>query len=338
MRNYVEGWFRRDHKERFYALKDVSFRLDLGESLALVGSNGAGKSTLLSLIAGLAEPDSGRVRVNGRIGALLQLGSGFHPDLTGTENIRLNAALLGLGRRRTTELFGDIVEFSGIGDFVDEPLRTYSSGMMMRLAFSVAVHLDPDILIIDEVLAVGDAAFQAKCIGKLEEHKRSGKTLLFVTHAVGSVQQLCDRAIWLDHGQSDGGRTCRGSSKCLRGPVGGSENLRDHPSPGRVRFDSGISGVAFRSTAAPPSRSACIEAVQCLGRGRMDNLLLLRVENLPTSNCQTNLVPKSDSAENRGKPGQSPKPGIGLLCPPGVPGTPRTPDKLRHCLRARFWR
>jgi ABC-type polysaccharide/polyol phosphate transport system ATPase subunit len=180
---------------------DIDFRLELGESLALVGSNGAGKSTLLSLIAGLAEPDSGRVRVNGRIGALLQLGSGFHPDLTGTENVRLNAALLGLGRKRTIALFDEIVEFSGIREFIDEPLRTYSSGMTMRLAFSVAVHLDPDILIIDEVLAVGDAAFQGKCMGKLDEHKRSGKTLLFVTHAVGSVQQLCDRAIWLDHGQ-----------------------------------------------------------------------------------------------------------------------------------------
>jgi ABC-type polysaccharide/polyol phosphate transport system ATPase subunit len=201
LRNHVEDWFRGDHKERFYALKDISFRLDLGENLALVGSNGAGKSTLLSLIAGLAEPDSGRIRVNGRIGALLQLGSGFHPDLTGIENIRLNAALLGLGRKRTAELFDQIVEFSGIGDFVNEPLRTYSSGMMMRLAFSVAVHLDPDILIIDEVLAVGDSAFQVKCTEKLEEHKRSGKTLLFVTHAVGAVQRLCDRAIWLDHGQ-----------------------------------------------------------------------------------------------------------------------------------------
>jgi ABC-type polysaccharide/polyol phosphate transport system ATPase subunit len=200
LRNYVEGWFNKDHKERFYALKDVSFRLDLGESLALVGSNGAGKSTLLSLIAGLTEPDDGLIRVNGRVGALLQLGAGFHPDLTGAENIRLNAALMGLSRKRTAELYETIAEFAEIGDFVEEPLRTYSSGMTMRLAFAVAVHLDPDILIIDEVLAVGDAAFQAKCIGKLEEHKRSGKTLLFVTHAVGSVQRFCDRALWLDHG------------------------------------------------------------------------------------------------------------------------------------------
>lgn len=201
LRNYVEGLLRGDHKERFYALKDVSFRLEQGESLALVGSNGAGKSTLLSLVAGLVEPDAGRVVVNGRVGALLQLGAGFHPDLTGVENIRLNAALLGLGQKRTRELFGEIAEFSGIGDFVNEPLRTYSSGMIMRLAFSVAVHLDPDILIIDEVLAVGDAAFQVKCMEKLESHKRSGKSLLFVTHAAGSVQRLCDRAIWLDHGK-----------------------------------------------------------------------------------------------------------------------------------------
>ncbi|HOL73411.1 MAG TPA: ABC transporter ATP-binding protein [Bryobacteraceae bacterium] len=201
LRNYVEGWLRGDHKERFYALKDISFRLEQGESLALVGSNGAGKSTLLSLVAGLVEPDAGRVVVNGRVGALLQLGAGFHPDLTGVENIRLNAALLGLGQKRTRELLGEIAEFSGIGEFVNEPLRTYSSGMIMRLAFSVAVHLDPDILIVDEVLAVGDAAFQAKCMEKLASHKRAGKTLLFVTHAVGSVQRLCERAIWLDHGK-----------------------------------------------------------------------------------------------------------------------------------------
>ncbi|MGD0014123.1 MAG: ATP-binding cassette domain-containing protein, partial [Bryobacteraceae bacterium] len=148
LRRRVAHWFTGRHKERFCALKDVSLRMEPGEGLALVGANGAGKSTLLSVVAGLAEPDGGRVRVGGRVGALLQLGSGFHPDLTGAENLRLNAALLGLSRRRTAELFDAIIDFSGIGDFIGEPLRTYSSGMTMRLAFSVAAHMDPDIFLV----------------------------------------------------------------------------------------------------------------------------------------------------------------------------------------------
>ncbi len=201
LRNHLRQFFSREKYERFYALKHVSFTLERGESLAVMGSNGAGKSTLLSLVAGLAKPDEGTIQVNGRIAALLELGSGFHYDLTGRENVRLNAALLGLSRRRTDEVFEDIVEFSGIGEFIDEPLRTYSTGMVMRLAFSVAINVDPEILLIDEVLAVGDAAFQAKCIEKVHEFRDSGKTLLCVSHAVGMVQQLCNRAIWLDHGE-----------------------------------------------------------------------------------------------------------------------------------------
>jgi ABC-type polysaccharide/polyol phosphate transport system ATPase subunit len=166
----------------------------------VVGSNGAGKSTLLSLAAGLCPPDSGTVTVNGRVAALLQMGAGFHPDLTGLENVKLNAALLGLSAAKTAQAMDSILEFSGIGDFIGEPLRTYSSGMTMRLAFSVAVHVDPDILIIDEVLAVGDQAFQAKCMDKIMEFKRQGRTLLFVSHSTGVVQQFCERALWLEHG------------------------------------------------------------------------------------------------------------------------------------------
>jgi ABC-type polysaccharide/polyol phosphate transport system ATPase subunit len=186
--------------EVFYALKNVSFGMQPGEGLAVVGVNGAGKSTLLSLIAGLAPPDRGAVEVNGRVAALLELGSGFHPDLTGAENVRLNAALLGIRRGRMREIFQEIVDFAELADFIDEPLRTYSSGMVMRLAFSVAVNVDPDILLIDEVLAVGDAAFQAKCFARILDFRRRGKTILCVSHASGMIQQLCDRAIWLDHG------------------------------------------------------------------------------------------------------------------------------------------
>ena len=200
LRKHVEGLFRHGRKERFYALKDVSFRVEPGEGVALIGTNGAGKSTLLSVIAGLAEPDAGWVTASGRIGALLQLGAGFHTDLTGVENVWLNAALLGLSHRRTAEVFESIVDFAGIEDFIDEPLRTYSSGMVMRLAFSVAVHMDPDIFIIDEVLAVGYHAFQVKCRAKIQEFKRAGKTLIAVSHAAAGVADVCERAIWLEHG------------------------------------------------------------------------------------------------------------------------------------------
>jgi len=148
----------------------------------------------------VARPDAGTVKVDGQVAALLELGSGFHPALTGRENVRLNAALLGLSRRQTADAFESIVEFSGIREFIDEPLRTYSTGMMMRLAFSVAINRDPEVLLIDEVLAVGDAAFQAKCIDKIRELRRSGKTLLCVSHTT-IIKEICDRAIWLDHGE-----------------------------------------------------------------------------------------------------------------------------------------
>jgi ABC-type polysaccharide/polyol phosphate transport system ATPase subunit len=202
LRNRVQDWISGKHHESFAAVKNISFVLRRGESMAVVGSNGAGKSTLLSLVAGLSKPDTGSIAVNGRMAALLELGSGFHPDLTGVENITLNASLLGLTRKHTAEIFDQIVEFSGIAhEFIDEPLRTYSTGMMMRLAFSVAINMDPDLLLVDEVLAVGDAAFQEKCFKRVHEFRNSGKSLLCVSHAAGMVQELCDKAIWLDHGE-----------------------------------------------------------------------------------------------------------------------------------------
>ena len=201
LRHRLVNLLRGQHGERFCALKNISFELEEGDGLAVIGSNGAGKSTLLGLVAGLATPDEGSVTVNGRIAALLELGAGFHPDLTGAENVRVNASLIGLSRRRTAELFDQIVDFAGIEDFIGEPLRTYSTGMIMRLAFSVAINMDPEILLIDEVLAVGDQAFQAKCFERIHQFRRAGKTLLCVSHATGMVQELCDRAIWLDHGE-----------------------------------------------------------------------------------------------------------------------------------------
>jgi ABC-type polysaccharide/polyol phosphate transport system ATPase subunit len=191
---------RRETKGEFHALKGVNFRIEPGETVAIIGSNGAGKSTLLSLVAGLVPPDQGTVSVNGRVSPLLELGSGFHPDLTGAENARLNASLLGINKKHFEEIYPGIVDFAEIGDFINEPLRTYSTGMIMRLAFAVAICVDPDILLIDEVLAVGDTAFQKKCFDRILDFSRRGKTILCVSHAAGMVRQLCARAIWLDHG------------------------------------------------------------------------------------------------------------------------------------------
>jgi len=201
LRGYFREMFRKRQAPDFFALRNVSFRVEDGESLAIVGRNGAGKSTLLSLIAGLADPVEGRIAVKGRVAALLELGAGFHPDLTGIENLQLNASLLGLSRKRTAEVYEDILAFADIGDFVYEPIRTYSMGMTMRLAFAIASNVDPDILIVDEVLAVGDQAFQAKCQHRIREFRAKGKTLLFVSHSGPLVRELCSRAVWLEQGR-----------------------------------------------------------------------------------------------------------------------------------------
>jgi ABC-type polysaccharide/polyol phosphate transport system ATPase subunit len=187
--------------ERFQALREVSLDVQEGDCVGLVGPNGAGKSTLLSVIAGLCEPDAGEVQVSGRVAALLELGSGFHPDLTGVENVYLNAALLGFSRRRARDKFDEIVDFSGIREFINEPLRTYSAGMTLRLAFSVAMTVDPDILLIDEVLAVGDRAFQTKCIDKIIELKRAGRALVCSSHDMDILRQLSTKTVWLEHGR-----------------------------------------------------------------------------------------------------------------------------------------
>jgi ABC-type polysaccharide/polyol phosphate transport system ATPase subunit len=201
LRHMVSDLFKRREEDYFYALRDVSLTVDKGEGVALIGTNGAGKSTMLSLVAGLVQPTEGTVKIDGRVAALLELGSGFHPDLTGQENVFVNAALLGLSQAETKAAYKDIVEFAEIGDFISEPTRTYSSGMMVRLAFSVAVHVRPQILIVDEVLAVGDAQFQAKCLLKVSELRKNKTTLLCVSHSPQMVMNFCDRAVWLHKGQ-----------------------------------------------------------------------------------------------------------------------------------------
>ncbi len=197
---FLQSWSGR-RPEPIYALQDVSFEVSGGESLAIIGHNGAGKTTLLNLAAGLTVPERGTVRVDGKVMALLELGSGFHPDLTGAENLRVNASLHGMSRKQTEARFQQIVDFSELGDFIGEPLRTYSQGMILRLAFSVAVHLNANILLIDEVLAVGDQDFQQKCIDRLHELKREGRILLCVSHAPQILARLCERGLWIERGR-----------------------------------------------------------------------------------------------------------------------------------------
>lgn len=183
------------------ALRNVSFQIEQGEAFGVIGPNGSGKSTLLKLISGILKPTEGSVIVDGRIAALIELGAGFHPEISGRENVYINGIMMGLTRREIDQRFDRIVEFAGIGDFLDQPVKTYSSGMYVRLGFAVAVHLDPDILLIDEVLSVGDEEFSQRCIARIQEMKLKGVTMLFVTHQLDLVRQLCDRAIWLDHGE-----------------------------------------------------------------------------------------------------------------------------------------
>lgn len=180
------------------AIEDVSFQVNKGEAVALIGRNGAGKSTTLALIAGVIKPSAGTVHVVGRVTLMLELGSGFHHELTGRENICLNATLLGLRRRDVKQRLDKIIEFSELGDFIDEPIRIYSSGMLAKLGFAIITQVEPDILIIDEVLAVGDIAFQRKCLTTIEAFKKKGVTIIFVSHNLDDVQKICDKAIWIE--------------------------------------------------------------------------------------------------------------------------------------------
>jgi ABC-type polysaccharide/polyol phosphate transport system ATPase subunit len=184
-----------------WALRDVSFAVDPGSAIGLVGRNGSGKTTLLRLLSGIVKPTSGRVAVGGRIGSLLELGAGFHPDLTGRENVYLNGSIHGLRRAAIREKLDEIVSFAGLEDFIDLPVRTYSSGMYMRLGFAIASHIEADVLLLDEVFAVGDEAFQRKCFGKIFEFKQRGGTIVFVSHDAGAVERLCDRAVLLSDGR-----------------------------------------------------------------------------------------------------------------------------------------
>ena len=191
----------RDKNDIHHVLKNISLDIEKGESVALIGTNGSGKSTLLKLMTRIIYPTKGKITTNGKLTSLLELGAGFHDDFTGRENIYFNASIFGLTRKEINEKIDEIIEFSELGEFIDNPVRTYSSGMYMRLAFSVAINVQAEILLIDEILAVGDQHFQEKCFNKLRELKKSGKTIVIVTHNMEQVEQFCDRAVWLYEGE-----------------------------------------------------------------------------------------------------------------------------------------
>jgi ABC-type polysaccharide/polyol phosphate transport system ATPase subunit len=213
--------------ETFTALEGVSFEVPRGATFGVIGENGSGKSTLLKLVAGITKPSRGTLAVDGRVSALIELGAGFHPEISGRENVSINGIMLGLTRREVERRFDEIVDFAELREFIDAPVKTYSSGMYMRLGFAVAIHVDPDVLLIDEVLAVGDEAFTRKCLDKIAEFHRRGKTILFVTHSLGLVEKMCDDALWLRHGRAaDRGDPKRVVDAYLTYVAAGEERLR----------------------------------------------------------------------------------------------------------------
>ena len=193
-------FWNRNKKGKREVLQDINLEIKKGEAVALIGVNGSGKSTLLKLMTKIIYPNKGKIETNGKLTSLLELGAGFHPDFSGRENIYFNASIFGLTKKQIDDRLNDIIEFSELGSYIDNPVRTYSSGMYMRLAFSVAINVDADILLVDEILSVGDQHFQEKCIEKMKELKKMGKTMVFVTHSLSSARELCDRAIWLHKG------------------------------------------------------------------------------------------------------------------------------------------
>lgn len=228
---------RRARHEEFWALKDVSLEIPMGSTFGIIGSNGSGKSTLLKCLAGILIPDRGSLQVHGRLSALLELGAGFHPELSGRENVFLNGAILGMSTKEITERFDDIVSFAGLGRFIDSPVKNYSSGMVVRLGFAIAANVEPEILLIDEVLAVGDASFQQRCYEKIEEFRQDGRTIVLVSHGLEQVEQICNQVAWIDKGRL---RETGSSYDVVSSYQGESHNSRrDNDSDRGERWGSG---------------------------------------------------------------------------------------------------
>ncbi len=242
--------------EEFQALHDVSFEIPQGSTFGLMGVNGSGKSTLLKCIANILTPETGSIRTRGKLAALLELGSGFHPELSGRENVFLNGSILGLSKRELDSRFDEIVDFAGVEQFIDQPVKNYSSGMYVRLGFSVAINVDPDILLADEVLAVGDQAFQEKCMTKFVDFRRAGKTVVLVSHAMGSLRQMCDQVAWLEHGELvDVGPAGRIVDTYIDKEHGAQDEAVEQTGPGR-RWGTGeaiITDISLLDAAGVPT-------------------------------------------------------------------------------------
>lgn len=257
-REALVGFFRRDRRpqEILAALRDVSFTVPEGEAVGIVGKNGAGKSTLLKVLSRITMPTEGSIRVRGRLAALLEVGTGFHQDLTGRENIYLNGSILGMTKAEVDQRFDAIVGFAEVDRFLDTPIKRYSSGMRLRLGFAVSAHLDPDVLLVDEVLAVGDASFQKKCLGQMDELRRGKRTILFVSHNMAAVETLCSRAIWIDDGRvREDGPAAEVISNYLSsygGTEGAQQDLKDitdRTGIGNIRF----TGIEYLSAQGEPT-------------------------------------------------------------------------------------
>jgi ABC-type polysaccharide/polyol phosphate transport system ATPase subunit len=248
---------RLEHGDEFWALRNVDLEVKEGEILGIIGRNGAGKSTLLKILSQITAPTEGKIKVKGRIASLLEVGTGFHPELTGRENVYLNGAILGMTRKEVRSKFDEIVAFADIHEFIDTPVKRYSSGMYVRLAFAVAAHLDPDVLIVDEVLAVGDVAFQKKCIGKMRSIKSEGRTIVLVTHSMALVEALAHRCVWMEDGEvRDSGPVhhiasfyVKSSQKSVIGLTEGLENYRLRRGTGQVR----VTGFSIRNDQREPT-------------------------------------------------------------------------------------
>ena len=275
LRETLAARFARARETRdTWALRHVSLQVATGEAVGVIGANGAGKSTLLRILSRITQPTAGVSRTRGRVGSLLEVGTGFHPELTGRENVYLNGAILGMRRRDITRRFDEIVEFSGVERFLDTPLKRYSSGMYLRLAFAVAAHLEPEILLVDEVLAVGDVQFREKCLGKMSELGREGRTVLFVSHDLGAITRLCDRAIWLAGGSVvEDGPSGHVVESYLRDALPG--NAARTFEPDSTRRASLLSAAARGPDGSPPTRGEILTLLVSFRiRERIRNLSL----------------------------------------------------------------
>jgi homopolymeric O-antigen transport system ATP-binding protein len=268
----------RAHDQDLWALKDVSFELAEGGVLGIIGRNGAGKSTLLKILTRITTPTEGRATIRGRVGSLLEVGTGFHPELTGTENVYLNGSVLGMKRKEIAKKFPDIVEFAGVERFIETPVKRYSSGMSVRLAFAVAAHLEPEVLLIDEVLAVGDAEFQRRCLGRMEDMSQSGRTVVFVSHQMQALSQLCDRAIQLEGGQIvNDGPAGEVVAHYLQS-VGGTGASRSWPDPETAPGDG---NVLLRSIRVVDESGQLVDAVDVREPVGIEIGFTVRNANLP---------------------------------------------------------